>query len=189
MKSQATSHNKHVLFLLEEQSAEEMLRKFLPRCFPALRCTYRRFSGVNNLLKRLETTIRNHIDIQCPIIILCDQDDKDCVALNEQILGLCKKTGQQSRCVVRIACRELESWYLAQLDVVANHFGVPELSKRQNRYLHPDSINKPSKELERLTRQQYQKVKGSRIMGQYLDPNVERSASFKHFIHTLKRIS
>jgi len=49
-----------ILFLLEEQSAEEMLKKFIPRCFPSLSCTYRRFSGKPNLLTRLEKTIRNH---------------------------------------------------------------------------------------------------------------------------------
>lgn len=182
-------HQKNVLFLLEEGSAEEMLKKFLPRCFPTLRCTYRRFSGVNNLLKRLEKTICNHSDTQCPIVILCDQDDKDCVALKKKILSLCRKSGQRSRCIVRIACRELESWYLAQLNVVANHFGVPELSHHQNRYNNPDNIDKPSKVLERLTKQQYQKVKGSRIMGQYLDPAVDRSISFKHFVDTLRKIS
>jgi len=190
MKSQVTSQQKKsVLFLLEEQSAEAMLKELLPRCFPNLRCTYRRFPGVNELLKRLEKTIRNHTDTRCPVIILCDQDDKDCVEFKKRLLDLCKKTGQQTRCIVRIACHELESWYLAQLDVVANHFGVPELSRRQNKFSNPDGINKPSKELARLTRQQYQKIKGSRIMGQFLDPDVERSNSFKHFIHTLKKIS
>jgi hypothetical protein len=189
MKSPIAQQRKNVLFLLEEESAEEMLKKFLPRCFPTLRCTYRRFPGVNNLLKRLEKTIRNHIDPCCPVIILCDQDDKDCIELKKQIRKLCKKTGQHSRCVVRIACRELESWYLAQLDVVASHFGVPELSKRQKRYNNPDHLDDPAKEMERLTNRQYQKVKGSRIMGQHLDPDVERSISFTHFINTLRKIS
>jgi hypothetical protein len=189
MKPAAIPQHKNVLFLLEEQSAEAMLKEFLPRCFPTLRCTYRRFSDVNELLKRLEKTIRNHTDTECPIIILCDQDDKDCVKFKKHISGLCKKTRQESRCIIRIACHELESWYLAQLDVVANHFGVPELSKRQNRYSNPDNTNKPSKELERLTKQQYQKIKGSRIMGKHLDPEVKRSVSFKHFIQTLREIS
>ena len=189
LKSSNVPQRKNVLFLLEEQSAEVMLKEFLPRCFPTLRCTYRRFSGVNELLKRLEKTIRNHTDTECPIIILCDQDDKDCVQFKKHVLDLCKKTGQQSRCIVRIACHELESWYLAQLDVVADHFGVPELAKRQKRYDNPDNITKPSKELGRLTRQQYQKVKGSRIMGQHIEPGVELSTSFKHFIQTLRKIS
>jgi hypothetical protein len=37
MKHSQTYQQTNVLFLLEEESAEEMLRKFLPRCFPALR--------------------------------------------------------------------------------------------------------------------------------------------------------
>jgi hypothetical protein len=120
MKKTIAPQAKKVLFLLEEQSAEEMLKKFLPRCFPTLSCTYRRFSGVNDLLNRLEKTIRNHVDTQCPIIILCDQDDKDCIERKEQVLKRCKKTGQQSRCIIRIACREWKvgiwhSWTLLRI--------------------------------------------------------------------------
>ena len=189
MKSSTAPQQKNVLFLLEEESAEEMLRKFLPRCFPTLRCTYRRFSGVNNLLNRLEKTIRNHVDAQCPIVILCDQDDNDCTERKEHVLARCKKSGQHSRCIIRIACHELESWYLAQLDIVASRLGVPELTGRQQRYNNPDNVAKPSKELERITKRQYQKIKGSRIMGQHLDPDVERSISFKHFVDALRRIS
>jgi len=189
VKSHVVPQSKNVLFLLEEESAVEMLKQFLPRCFPTLRCTYRRFAGISELFKRLEITIRNHADAQCPVVILCDQDDKDCVERKGKVLELCQKTGQQSRCIIRIACRELESWYLAQLDIVANHFGVPELANRQKRYSNPDNVAKPSKELERLTKRQYQKVKGSRIMGQHLDPDIERSVSFKHFVETLRKIS
>ena len=189
MKKEAKSIRQNILILLEEPSAEELLKKFIPRFFPSLRCTYRHFAGVNNLLKRLEKTIRNHEDSSCPIVILCDQDEKDCVELKKIILGLCKKSGQYSRCAVRIACHELESWYLAQLDVVAQHFGVPELVRRQKNYQNPDNIGKPSEVMSRITKGNYQKIKGSRIMGEHLDSCVSRSRSFKCFVDTLKRFS
>ncbi len=176
-----------IVFLLEERSAEEMLRKFVPRCFPGLSCVYRCFSGKPELLKRLEKTIRNHPDADCRFVVVCDQDGDDCVTLKTRILALCGNTGHVDRCVACIACRELESWYLAQLNVVGAHFGCSTLGSRQNTYASPDTIPKPSKVLERLTGRQYQKVKGSRIMGQYLNPAETRSASFTHLVSVLKR--
>ncbi|MDR3111523.1 MAG: DUF4276 family protein [Planctomycetaceae bacterium] len=182
---------KKVLFLLEEPSAEELLKVFIPRCFPAIqsRCQYLHFRGKDNLLKRLPDTIMNYANQCSKIIILCDQDNDDCIKLKRRIVASCKKTGFQSQCVVRIVCRELESWYLAQLDIVAKHFGTADLVKRQHRYKNPDSQNNPAAELKRMTNENYQKIKGSRMMGQYIEPDVVRSTSFKHFVAVLKQIS
>ena len=107
--------------------------------------------------------------------------------LKQRIRIICRKTNRGHRCIIRISCRELESWYLGQLDVVAAHFGVPELVNQQNRYRKPDAIKKPSKELDRVTKGNYQKVKGSRIMGLYLNPNDSKSTSFNWFVEALKR--
>ena len=46
-----------VLFLLEEESAREMLKKMMPRLFPTLSCKYITFSGRPDLLSQLERTI------------------------------------------------------------------------------------------------------------------------------------
>ncbi|GHT11510.1 hypothetical protein FACS1894170_05190 [Planctomycetales bacterium] len=191
MKKTLKKQSENILFLLEEFSAEEMLKGFIQRCFPSLqgRCQYRQFRGKDNLLKRLPHVVQDYANQCSTIIILCDQDNDDCMQLKNKMIGLCRKAGFQSKCIVRILCHELESWYLAQLDVVANRFGVTELAKRQDHYMNPDSIKDPCKELKRMTKENYQKVKGSRIMGQFINPDVTRSTSFKHFVAVLKRIA
>ena len=187
MKSKRVSS---VLFLLEEESACEMLKKLMPKHFPAISCKYRKFSGKFDLLSRLEKTIRNHTDKDCHFVIVCDKDLDDCVELKKRINESCQKTNRKSMCHIRIACHELESWYLAQLDVVSQHFGVPEIVNLQNtKYRYPDRIEKPSKELGRLTKGNYQKVKGSRIMGEYLNLTVDRSTSFKNFVDVIKKLA
>jgi len=179
-----------ILFLLEEVSACEMLKKMMPRLFPTLSCKYRTFSGKPDLLLRLEKTIRNHTDEDCHFVIVCDQDADDCVKLKQKISESCQKTGRKARCHIRIACRELESWYLAQLDVVSRHFGVPEVVNLQDKkYRYPDHIDKPSEELKRITKGNYQKVKGSRKMGEYLNLSVDRSTSFRNFVEVLKKLA
>ncbi len=188
MKESANLTRAKIMFLLEEQSAEEMLKQFMPRHFPGVSCTYRRFSGKGELLKRLAKVVRNHDDSECHFLILCDRDQDDCRKLKKHIDTLCHQTGKHHKCKIRIACYELESWYLAQLDVVASHFGVPELVRQQNRYANSDNVDKPSKILERITRKNYQKIKGSRIMGRYLEKDVPRSTSFRHFINAITSI-
>ena len=186
MKNKSVSS---ILFLLEEESACEMLKKLMPRLFPSLSCKYRKFSGKPDLLSRLEKTMRNHPDKGCHFVIVCDQDADDCIELKQKISESCQKAGRKTMCHIRIVCRELESWYLAQLDVVSQHFGVPEVVNHQNKYRYPDHIEKPSKILERITKGNYQKVKGSRIMGEYLNPTVDRSISFKNFLEVLKKLT
>jgi len=187
MKKQSASS---VLFLLEEESACEMLKKLMPRHFPAISCKFRNFSGKPDLLSRLEKTIRNHTDQDCHFVIVCDQDADNCIELKRRISESCQKAGRKTVCHIRIACRELESWYLAQLDVVSQHFGFPEIINLQNKkYRYPDHVEKPSEELRRITKGNYQKVKGSRIMGEYLNLTVDRSTSFKNFIEVLKKLA
>jgi hypothetical protein len=181
-RQQQNNEPTRTIFLLEEESAYEMLRCFIPKHFPNLRHKLLQFRGKDNLIKQIPKMLASYPDSN--FVILCDRDEDDCVVLKKRIHDLCK----QSRCTVRIACNELESWYLAQLDIVAGHFNVPDLAKYQERYKNPDNIINPDKILKRITNNHYQKVRGSKVMGQYLNPDVTRSVSFKHFVNTLKRL-
>jgi hypothetical protein len=92
--------------------------------------------------------------------------------------------------MVRIACHELESWYLADLNAVASAYKRPELSRLagQARYRDPDTIMSPSQELKRII-PEYQKVDGSRRLGALLDPENGKSKSFAHLISAVRKIT
>jgi len=91
--------------------------------------------------------------------------------------------------IIRIACHELESWYLADLKAVAKAFAKTNLSPRQNekKFRNPDRLESPSKEL-KLLAPEYQKINGSRIIAPYLTIENTRSRSFYHFIRSIKRV-
>jgi hypothetical protein len=53
------------------------------------------------------------------------------------------------------------------------------------RYRDPDSIESPSRELRRIV-SEYQKVDGSRRIGELIDPNNQKSRSFVHLVDEIK---
>ena len=60
--------------------------------------------------------------------------------------------------------------------------------QEKSRYRTPDSIQVPSAELERLTKRNYEKISGSRAIGEYLNLDNTRSKSFNVFITGIKNI-
>ncbi|MCK5720070.1 MAG: DUF4276 family protein [Thiomargarita sp.] len=180
---------KHLVFLLEERSAKEMLDKLLPRLIPEIDYRCIPFEGKQDLEKNIVRKIRGYCKPNSYFIVLWDQDSGDCVKVKEKLVQLCKQAGRIDS-LVRIACRELESWYLADLNAVEQGLEISGLSKLQNKkkYRSPDYLESPSKELEHLTKGQYQKVSGSRKIGIYLNPNNRRSNSFRIFIEGIKAI-
>ena len=100
---------------------------------------------------------------------------------------LCRKGGREDS-IVRIACQELEAWYLGDVDALVDAYGNlrPKLSaaKRQA----PDDVQSPSREVQRLL-PKFTKVDGARRMGARVDPKSNRSTSFRVLFRTLEQLS
>ena len=91
--------------------------------------------------------------------------------------------------VVRIVCRELESWYFGDLAAVESGLGISGLVRYGNvsQYRVPDNIHYPAVELRRITRNAYQKVAGSRSIGPMLSLDSNKSHSFRVFIEGVQQ--
>ncbi len=184
-----------IVFLTEEQSTVEMLKGFLPKLLRTDQldcCVYISFEGKQDLEKQLVRKIRGYQHPTARFIVMRDQDAGDCKDVKKKLLDLCKKSEKQGRTWVRILCRELESWYLADLTAVEQALEIPGLRTKQetSRYRSPDSMgNKPSKELERISNNKYQKISGSRLIGPHLDPDNSRSKSFQVFVNTIRSLT
>src|SRR5271157_72534 len=101
-----------LVFLLEEPSAEELIKGLLSKFQPVLpEVNYIRFEGKSDLDKRLERKLRAYNNPDAYFIVMRDQDSGDCQIIKNDLSQKCKKTGK--RALIRILCRELESWYLA----------------------------------------------------------------------------
>lgn len=179
-------------FLLEEPSAKAMLESLLPRILhPSIKSRLLAFEGKQDLEKQMVRKMRSYINPRARFIVMRDQDaTPDCRVVKAALLTRCAEAGRQGVALVRIACRELESFYLADLVAVEAGLGIKGIAKQQGtkKFKNPDSLQKPSKELLTLTKHRYEKVGGSRVIGQHLDAGNERSISFKNLIAGIKRM-
>lgn len=179
-----------IVFFLEEQSAEAALKGLMPRILPPeVACKYIVFEGKQHLEGQLLRRIRGYRVPGARFIVLRDQDSGDCKVIKARLKEKCIEAGHPDA-VIRIACRELESWYLADLAAVEKAFPELGLTRHQERtpYDAPDAAGAPSRLLKQLV-PAYQKVGGSRAIGPHIDPDNIRSRSFVHFVAAVRRLA
>jgi hypothetical protein len=182
---------KELVFLLEELSAKALLEVLLPRFLdPSITPRFVPFEGKQDLDKQLERKLRGYLNPHARFIVLRDQDSfADCGRLKDNLRVKCQAAGREAVTLVRIACHELEAFYLADLAAVEKALGLRGLSQQQGiaKFRTPDTLGSPSQELALLTKKKYQKVGDSRRIGAYLEVENVRSASFKNLISGIRR--
>jgi len=180
-----------LVFLLEEPSARAMLEGLLPRLLPAnLTVRYIIFEGKSDLEAQLVIRLQYYRVPDAQFVVLRDKDASDCRAVKAGLVEKCREA-HRPNALVRIACHELESWYLADLAAVEQALGIRGLAATQNKrkFRQPDALANASEELSKLTAHRYQKVAGSRAIGRFLDVNNPRSRSFELFIAGVRRLA
>lgn len=174
----------------EEMSARAMLESLLPRVLPQeIRIQCVNFEGKRDLEKQLPIKLKGWRMPDTHFVILRDQDSGNCHDVKRNLESICK-AANKPEVLIRIACRELESWYFGDLAAVEAGLqisGLVELQARA-RYHNPDNIIQPSAELKKITKNRYQKINGSRIIGKHLSLHNSRSNSFLHFVRGIRRI-
>lgn len=182
---------RELVFFLEEESAKAMLDSMLPRFLdPSIIVRCIPFEGKQDLEKQLLKRLRGYVNPNARFVVLRDQDgNPDCGAVKQKLFQLVTASGKATTTLIRIACRELETFYLADLEAVQLVTGKPGIAALQARakYREPDLLGNPSQELRDLSDGAYQKVNGSREIGKHLRLDNERSKSFKNLIGAVKR--
>ncbi|MBF0334343.1 MAG: DUF4276 family protein [Alphaproteobacteria bacterium] len=181
----------HMVFFLEEPSAREMLNGLLPRVLPpTVTFQYVVFEGKQDLEKQVGRKLRGWQPPLPLFIVLRDQDGGSCSDIKRNLIAICAKAKRPDT-LVRIACHELESWYLGDLCAVELGLGIDRLSsrQRQRKFKCPDNLANAAQELSRLTGGRYQKVSGSRDIGMWLNPERNKSDSFRAFINGVRRLA
>ncbi len=178
-----------IVFFLEEPSAEAMLEGFLPKILPHglnYRCIV--FEGKQDLEKQLIKRMRGYRMPNAKFVVIRDQDSADCKIIKKVLVKKCSEA-KKPNFLVRIACHELESWYLADLSAVERGLGLSGLQKhgKERQFSSPDNYASPAQTLKRIA-PSYQKVGGSRSIGPHLDPDNTRSRSFAVFVSGLRRL-
>lgn len=181
--------------LVEEPSMQVFLRGLLPRLLPEgfaldVNCFIRPHSGKSDLQRRLPATVsayRNYPQ-EVILIVVQDQDASDCVQLKNKLVDLIRASNPALHFLVRIACRELENWYLGDLEAVEKVYPESRSSKLQKKakFRDPDLLN-GAEEMKNLS-SRFSKTACAREIAPHLRIESNRSKSFWHFISGTQRI-
>lgn len=179
-----------IVFFLEEPSAKEMLKGLLPKILPTqMTIQFVVFEGKQDLEKRLPLRLKAWRQPDTKFVVMRDQDSGNCKTIKNNLTQKCVDAGKPD-CLVRIACHELESFYLGDLAAVSEAIGPRNLSAQQNnaKYRDPDRLANAAQELKKVA-SSYQKVSGSRAIGPLMDIHNNRSHSFNALVSGIKRIA
>jgi Domain of unknown function (DUF4276) len=172
---------RQLVILLEEPSARDLLEGLLPRLVPAdVRVFYMIFEGKQDLERNIAKKLRGWQQADALFVILRDQDAADCHQVKQRLVNLVQQSGRQA--LVRVACKELESWIVGDWLAVAAAFNQAGLAKQLNKsgYSNPDLLVRPVETL-RKHLPAYQKRDGARRVGPHLDLERNKSKSFRVF--------
>ena len=183
---------KTIVFFIEGKAEREMLNGLLSNVIPrdkGINIRYQTFQGKQDLEKNLVRRLRHWNLPDSAFVIMRDQDFEDCQVVKQGLVDLCQKSDKDNF-LVRIACRELESFYLGDLKAVEEGLGIKGIAKQQRRkeFRNPDMIHKPSKKLKHLTDDRYHKVQGSRDIAPHLSLVGNYSHSFTVLIEGIQDI-
>ena len=165
-----------------------LLDALLPRLFPGLDFLCVPHEGKQDLDRSIPRKLKAWREPGVRFIVMRDSDGQDCIALKRRLVGLCSNAGREDT-LVRIACQELEAWYLGEPRALAAAFGDDGLRTldAKARYRDPDAVVRPSVELRTLV-PGFQKVSGARRMADHLTREHNRSRSFQVLIAGLDRV-
>ena len=176
-----------VVFLLEEYSMKVLLDGLLPRLFPELRFLCVPHDGKHDLEKSIPRKLKAWREPGVRFVVMRDNDRGDCRQTKRRLTELCTEGGRRDT-IVRLACQELEAWYLGASDALAEAFHREDLRTigDKARFRDPDAIDQPAKALAELV-DEFQKISGARHLAQHLS-RTNRSRSFQVMIEGLDRV-
>ena len=183
---------KTLVFFVEGPSEMELLRALGTRLLPPeVEMEIKRFRGKQDLEANLVRLLRGWRKPDSAFVILRDQDaEQDCRRIKEKLTKLCRESGK-SECLVRIACRELESFFLGDLAAVERGLDVKGLGAKQGKqkFRNPDELRNPADELALLIGKPYSKIAGARAIAPCLDLDRNTSRSFNALISGIRRLA
>ncbi len=166
-----------------------LLDGLLPRLFPCLPFKCVKHEGKTDLERSIPRKLRAWREPGVRFAVVRDNDGGNCRARKESLRGLCE-AARRPDTLIRLACQELEAWYLGEPEALAEAFGREALRKlaRRARFRDSDAVPRPHEVLERLV-PEFQKVSGARRMAQHLTRERNRSASFRIFLAGVEAVA
>ncbi len=183
--------------LTEEPSMKIVLDALLPKLLPA--DVYFRVyphQGKQDLQKALRSTVPTLSRTPgSSVLIVRDQDRHDCRTLKQELVDLIANTCQ-SPYRVRIVCRELEAWYLGDVDALEQAYSRFKADNYRNKQLFRDvdSIGNPVQIMlqhipEYKGQSHLPKLEVAERVAPYLTVDRNQSVSFQQFVRAVQQLT
>jgi hypothetical protein len=183
---------KYLYFYVEGETEKRFIEPLCKRLFPAWMAEVFSLGNKSNVINQSPSFIKN-LDKQYGLkrhIILFDQDTGNCEEEKKLLALKIKAVAPLAAVEIRIACNEIESWFLGDINTLKEFFNLPNINNSQEKYRHTDEISKPSTLLTRETKGAYQKsgIEVSRI-AEKINIEENKSISFHYFIKAINRLT
>lgn len=181
---------------VEEPSAKIVLDIIIPKMIPDNTFfQVHSHQGKQDLEHAIKTTVPSISKIPgARILVVRDQDSGDCKKVKKQLLRLIGKR-VESPTLVRIVCRELEAWFLGDLQAVSEAYPRVKAKANINKadFRDVDNIQHANKFLlaiipEYKNRESLPKLEVAESITPYLDLKNNSSASFNHFVSGVEKL-
>ena len=180
----------------EEPSAKNVFEILLPKLLPE-NTSFRIYphQGKQDLEKALKHTVPSISKVPgSKILITRDQDSSNCIDVKKSmdaILAL----NCSCEYYIRIVCKELEAWFLGDLNAVRSAYPrfKPEQHQEKADFRNVDMITNPNLYLlriipEYLGRDSLPKLEVSESIAPFLNLDGNTSTSFNHTISAIKKL-
>jgi len=196
----------HIVFLVEELSAEAALLNLVPKILGASASfEIHPYQCKNDLLSKLPQVMRSYakwLREDWRIVVLVDEDRGNCKSLKDRLENAAKDAGLITRTISdktsscsrfqvmnRIAVEELEAWFFGDVSAINQAYPkVPRALGSRSKYHDPDSIKGGTWEsLEReLKKSGYfkgglRKIEAAKTISAFMEPERKNSKSFRVF--------
>jgi len=204
----------HIVFLVEELSAEAALRNLVPKILGNNIASFEihPFQCKADLLSNLQVRLKAYakwLPNDWRIVVLVDKDRSDCISLKERMENAAREAGLITKTMIdnaaistrfqvmnRIAVEELEAWFFGDPSAFNQAYPrVPSTLGGRSRYHDPDTIAGGTWEaLEReLKRGGYfpgglRKIEAAKTISAYMEPDRNSSKSFQTFRDGLREM-
>lgn len=179
-----------IVFLVEEESMYATLSKLLPKLFPEWReeaewkCLVH--EGKSDLDRSIPRKLRGYRTPGTRFVIIRDNDSAECTSVKQHLRKLCEDA-QRPDTLIRIACQQMEAWFLGDLSAVSTAYGNPAIAAQKDKakYRDPDRLSNAPDELSRLTGVRG-KIDRARQIAEKMEIAENRSYSFHVFVTGLR---
>ena len=175
---------------------KEVLKKILPKIL-AEKWIYetnyfiRAFEGKSDLFKSLPRQIMalsKKQGVKVGVVVLHDQDSADCKLLKARLIKQMSAEESTPR-LVRIICRELESWYIGDFKAISQAYPNFKYINYINKakFRNPETCN-AEYELSKIL-PEFQKISSAKAIAPFLKAENNRSESFKQFVSGIQKFT